>query len=217
MGWFDFIYKKNSKYKDELIDQLSEEIKFWQSKAKEPKVEWQNPYNWSNAPNNYETISGVKFPVNSCIAPQDKELQRFAKVLKRDNIKDTAEAIELFLSQKIKYSYDKDNNFHKGFIEWWQPASMTWALKEGDCDDMALLFQTFMHICGYGKESVCAASLDLKVVWFNKKPVGHAFNYVLIDDIWVVYDANAGERKDEVTYPKLEECTFWCNFWGVYC
>lgn len=218
MGFVDWIRTKEQQR--ELIQKLQDEITYWHSYYR-PKVEWDNPYGWNKYLGSYMVINGANsasFSPITTLSINDPDIKtaiaRYG--LKKDNIKETADAIEAFLNKNLTYVYDQDNNFHKGYIEWWQQASLTWSIREADCDDYAILFQTMMHICGYGDKSVAAASLKDNVIWYNEKPLGHAYNYVLINNEWVVYDANAGPRKKEVKYPELKDTSFWFNYWNVF-
>ena len=176
---------------------------------------WNNPYGWFNYTGNFETISGLSIPANTTITPNDRELKSIISIrkLKGTTIEETADNIEYFINCTIKYIYDFKNTWHPNFIEFFQPAAFTYASKLGDCDDFAILFQTMMHICGYGSESYVDIST---VTWHTDEVIGHAYNRVLIENKWVVYDANAGSEKVNCTYPNKEDNWFHFNYYGTF-
>lgn len=174
---------------------------------------WDNPYGWKTYSGSFQTITGTKVPANSTLTPQDKKLKALALKLRGKDIRETAVNIEKYLHRYISYVYDQQNDYHPGFVEYFQTASLTWAIKKGDCDDYAILFATLMHILGYGDKVVVKCG---KVIGSDDKPYGHAYNAVLIDNKWEIFDAQAGPSiKPKVTY-KNTNLYFWFNYWGVY-
>lgn len=202
--------------KDDLIVALINDRSQLQAELRDLKLGWVNPEGWSIYTGNYEGITGVTFPLNTCLSINDKNIKLQALRLKGKDINETASNVEKWLNNYITYSFDKDNNFHKGYIEWWQQASLTFALKRGDCDDYAIVFQTMMHILGYGDKVItCAGDCDFSA--FKQGMVGHAFNKVLIDGVWTNFDAcNGAFNRSKIKYPDLKDNWFFMNYWNTY-
>ena len=210
MSFIDWIRSKEDTQK--LILGLQDEIGYWQSYANS-KVEWSNPENWNKYVGNYQIITGLQFPANTCIIINDRTIKQQAVRLLGNDIKETADNVEKWVYDYVVYYSDDRNNFHLGFIEWWQQASMTFAEKKGDCDDKALLFHSIMHVLGYGDKIVtCAGTCKFP----GQGDVGHAFNKVKIGQNWIVYDATNQPVKNQITYPEFKDMWFWCNYWDVY-
>lgn len=192
-------------------------------KEKEKNTPWLNPYGWKKYLRaDYGTIlwNGLNLdvPPNSNITPQSRDIQReiSKRMLKKESLLGTAEAVQDWIYRNIKYVGESDSNLHKGALEYFQPASVTFNSETGDCDDMAILFNTMMHICGYGKEVITAVDRKTRTLWWNGQKIGHAYNYVLLDGDWIVFDANAGPKQREVKYPTMKELSYWFNYWGHY-
>ena len=162
----------------------------------------------------------LNIPPNTFITPNDSKIKAEVSKysLRKDSLESTANAVKTHLKNRISYVYDHQNSFSPDKIENFQSASMTWQLKKGDCEDMAILFQTFMHVCGYGKE--CFVVVDKKGLtkWFNGNYIGHAWNKVFLNFDWYDFDVNAAifNRETEVSYPVMERTSYFFNFWGVF-
>jgi predicted transglutaminase-like cysteine proteinase len=143
-------------------------------------------------------------------------IRQQAYKLKGKDIYETALNIEKWLNKYITYYFDQDNNFHKGYVEWWQQASLTFAMNKGDCDDYAIVFQTMMHQLGYGKETItCAGSCDFSA--FKQGMVGHAYNMVMVNNEWLVFDAcNGLINRNKIKYPELKDTWFFMNYYNVF-
>jgi len=177
---------------------------------------WVNIYSWRIYDGNFQTITGAKVPPNTFITSNDREIKKaiIKYALKKDNVYDTAKVVQDFIYKYVGYVYDHQNQWHPDYIEFFQTASFTWQVRLGDCDDFAILFNTIMHICGYGDLVVSCCGL---ITGSDGNDYGHAFNMVRHEDNWVVFDSQIGERnKSKITYPTLEECWFFFNSWGSY-
>ena len=212
MSWSDLWSNK----KDDMIVTLINDRALLQAEIQDLKKGWSNPYGWSNYTGRYEIITGLEIPANTCVTINDKNIKQQAFKLKGKDITETALNIEKWIYQNTRYKFDKDNNFHKGYIEWWQPASMSFASRECDCDDQSLLFQTMMHQLGYGSETItCAGDCDFTA--FKQGMVGHAFSMVYINKEWLVFDpCNGLLNRNKIKYPELKDTWFWLNYFGVY-
>lgn len=174
---------------------------------------WNNPYGWNNYNGSFQTITGVQMPANSTITPQDKTLRALASKLRGQDILESAEKIEKYLHRYVRYVYDHQNNFHPDYVEFFQTASFTWAIRKGDCDDFAILFATLMHILGYGDQVVVRCG---EVTWHNGDVFGHAYNSVLVNGLWKVFDSQAGPtNKGKVVY-RYDKTYFFFNYYGVF-
>ncbi len=214
----DELIKKNAK----LFDCLKTENALLKSKIVELQPPDINPFNWKNYTNkDYKTIimDGLVLdvPPNTYITPNDRSIkeQVMKSRLKKDHIIDTAVAIKKWIYKNITYVGEPNSRLHKGAIEYFQPASVTFQFRIGDCDDMVTLFHTMMYICGYGDKTISCVDRGMKTIWWDGRKIGHAFNMVF-DEEWVVFDANAGTKQDKVKYPIMDDLTYWFNYHNIY-
>ena len=187
---------------------------------------WDNPHGFKNytggdfktiITNSYKTLN---VPPNTFITGHDRRIKAEVSKygLRKESVLDTSKAILKHLKSRISYVYDHQNSFSPDKIEYFQTASMTWQLRRGDCEDMAILFQTFMHVCGYKKECVVCVDKKKQVVWFDGEPIGHAWNKIFNFGVWVDVDLNAAifNQETKVFYPSIKTVSYFFNYYGVY-
>jgi len=207
---------------DELLtfyQNLSHEVKTKLSiiqelqKKLDSVIKWDNPYNWKKYTGSFTTIDGLSIPANTFIDDEDADIKRLARNMTLGSVEEDANKAESYYHRKIAYYYDFKNPWHPDYVEVFQTASFTFRSKKGDCEDMAILFQSHMHNLSYGDKVITCTGM---VEWHNGEEIGHCWNKVLIDDEWVDYDVNAGSKKKDVVYPELKDCWFWFNKYGNY-
>ena len=187
---------------------------------------WDNPHGFKiYTGGDFKTIitdsyKTLNIPPNTFITPNDRRIKAEVSKhgLRKESVLATSKAVLKHLKSRIKYVYDHQNSFSPDKIEYFQTASMTWQLRRGDCEDMAILFQTFMHVCDYKKECVVCVDKKSQVVWFNGEVIGHAWNKVFLNNEWVDIDVNAAifDKESEVIYPSIENVSYFFNYYGNY-
>lgn len=205
------------KYNDMKLDSDNKDIEI--SKLKQLFNQgWTNPYNWTNYTGKYSNFGNLGIPPNGMIIINDKNIKQQALRLKGNDIKTTADNIKNWINKHIYYTRDMDNSLFNGGREYFIPANITYYSRHDDCEGYATLFQSMMHILGYGDKCVVciAKNINSLVTWVNGEKIGHGWNKVLIDDVWVDYDANAGIYQDKCIYPALDKCTYWFNYYNVF-
>lgn len=204
----NFIVEKNK-----LFDNLKMENVLLSDRIR--RKTWDNPYGWNSYVPDYETRDGLKVPPNIFITPNDKKIK---EALIRSNIhkygyKEIIWKLEEWVYNKVRYK--RDLNQKGEVIEDWRTASEIFVSKADDCDGYAILYQTCMHILGYGKKCVVITN----GAEFPNYVGGHAYNKVLIDEEWVIVDpTNPSKFRDETwKYDiKYSNLNWFFNYWGTY-
>lgn len=170
---------------------------------------------WKVHSPNYRTTDGLSVPPNTFITINDRKLR--AKLISLGFHKLSFEELYLKLEQwcyeYVKYQYD--NNLW-GNMEQWTSASHVFQKRISDCEDHAILFQTCMHMLGYGDRSVVMTNVCRFGESFEG---GHAYNKVLINGKWIVVDPTnpTKYRKADWVYDiKHPQFNWFFNYWGTY-
>lgn len=161
------------------------------------------------------TVDSIKLPANTFITPNSRRIKELIlkNYLKGKDVKETADKVEKFVYDYITYVQDVENQYHIGMAEEYQSAEYTIQSRIGDCEDKAILFYTIMMMCGYGNEVVVTAG-DVRID--GGAPLGHAYNRVLINNEWVLYDPTIIEKDELVDYPTRKNEWFLWNYVGIY-
>ena len=177
----------------------------------ELKSVWTNPFNWPSCNPEYLTIDKLQVPPNTFITINDRDIKKWLIKNKFHTLEfeELIWKLESAIYRYIKYTKDKS------FFDDWRTASYTFKNKKGDCDNKAILFQTCMHMLGYGDKCIVKTARCI----LGDFDGGHAYNKVLVENNWIIVDpTNPKEfRTDDWKYDlPMKKLGWFFNYWNTY-
>lgn len=197
----------------EIIENQENLLKEFLLKDKEKNIKLYK--NWELYNPKYKCYDDLIIPPNTLITINDVDikLELYKNNFHKLEFEELIWILEKWINNFITYKSDIDLWDRD---ERWMPASYTFKKRQGDCEDYSILYQTCMHILGYGDKCVVIVN---KVDFGKSFKGGHAYNKVLINDKWVIVDPTnpKNERSDDWEYDIPHEKLNWFfNYWGTY-
>jgi len=151
-------------YEKKTKEEEQADAEYWNNKWKKNKVVYQNS-------------DGTKFDVRNKIITKSSLIEGRVKRLKGKTHDETALNVLKFVGRYLTYLPDRYNKLKQP--EYWYDPETTWQMKQGDCEDGALLIISICRMLGIPAYRIKACAGWVKVK--NKKE-GHCYAIYLADD-----------------------------------